>query len=139
MTRGRLAVAAIVVVALIAVGWFEGARFEDEQNDGIESVLRAVGPIDQPALSHFRFQVGLSCLVYERDGNPLALELCWDMAGRLVEAVDRRGGDERRWTLRPNPDAAEHRADIERVRRLARGLYEDARAEALRRLAASRS
>jgi len=135
--RIRLAAVSVLLVVLpaaIGVGRWERSRFAEEENAGLRAVRAAVGPLDQPALRHFRLQEDLTCLVYERDSDELALELCFDGNGRLVEAVDRRGSDAERWSLRPDPDAAAIRVDPDEVRRARERLYDDALAEARRRL-----
>jgi hypothetical protein len=128
-----IALGAVALVVLVLVGRWEGDRFVDEANEGLVAVRDAVGPLDQPALTHFRLDAGLTCLVYERDGKDLALELCFD-SGRLVEAVDRRGAETRRWSLRADPDAAAVFVDPDEIQRIHVRLYEDALAEARRRL-----
>jgi hypothetical protein len=134
----RLAVAAaaalVLLVAAVPVGRWEGARFDGEQNDGIAAVAAAVGPLDQEELTHYRLQDDLTCLVYGRDGDELALELCFDGEGRVVEAVDRRGAEVERWSLRPHPGAAAIRVDPVEVAALRERLEEAALAEARRRL-----
>jgi hypothetical protein len=128
-----VAVCCALLVAAVLVGGWEGDRFRDEMRAGIASVRAVVGPLDNPALTHYRLQDGLTCLVYGRDGNELALELCFDAAGRAVEAVDRRGADVERWSLRPEPDAASIRVDPAQVDRLRTRLYDGALEEAERR------
>lgn len=148
-----VAVAVVAVAAAVPVGRLEGARFDDAQNDGIARVRRAVGPLEQPALSHYRVQiprelpesqiwfemVELTCLIYRRGQNPLALELCFDSQGRLIEAVDRRGGRTRRWSLRSRPEAAKLKEDPNYIFFVWHSFYERVRAEAVKRLEASRS
>ena len=138
MTRRTLAIAVGAVALLVAavpVGRLEGARFDDSQNDGLAAVRREVRLLYQPSLTHYRLDEthGLTCLVYRRGANDLALELCFDGQGRLVEAVDRRGGETKRWSLRPHPNAARIREDPATVENAWRRLVARVRARAVAR------
>jgi hypothetical protein len=99
-------------VALVLVGRWERDHRADEQNAGMQRVLDAVGPLDDPSLKAFRFLRSFQCLLYERNGFELALELCVDEQGRLVEAIDRRAGEPEISSLRDDPG----RATIRRAR-----------------------
>lgn len=121
--RGRrvaaLALAVLAVAALlVAVGRWERQRRADEENAGMAKVLAAIGPLDSPGLSAFRVLTGFQCLLYTRNGNRVALELCADAQGRVVETFDRRGEDPRISSLRDDPSRAEHRVDRAEVDRL---------------------
>ena len=121
MTRRVVVVAVAVLVAaalLIAIGRWERGRHADRQNHGIERVREAVGPLDSPTLKGFRFLAGFQCLVYSRGANELALELCVDRSGRVVEAIDRRSGEPDFWSLREDPTEASVRVDRGEVERL---------------------
>lgn len=111
--RAAVAGAALValVVALVPIGRWERGRHADEQNDGIESVARAIGELDSPTLEGFRFADGFQCLIYRRDARRFALELCVDWEGRAIEGIDRRSGDVRIWALRADPESARVRVD----------------------------
>jgi hypothetical protein len=122
--RAALVAAAAVValVLLVLVGRHEGSRHADEENRGIERVRRLVGPLDSPSPYLYRLLPRFSCLLWKRGSNRLALELCVDREGRVVEAIDRRGGTPRIWSLREDPSAATVRVDRAEVDRLLRKL-----------------
>ena len=122
MTRRRLAslVLAVVAVAalLVAIGRWERSHRAEEQSAGMARVLAAVGRLDNPSLSAFRYLTSFQCLLYRRDGNRVALELCVDVRGRVVEAIDRRSGEPRIWSLRDDPTRSTVRVDRATVDRL---------------------
>jgi hypothetical protein len=103
----------VVLAALIPLGRWEGRRHARHEVAGIRGVLAAIGPLDQRSLDAYRIGVGpgLDCLLYRRGSNPFALELCFDGAGRVVEAYDRRGGSPKIWSLREDPSASSVRID----------------------------
>jgi hypothetical protein len=111
-------VAAVVLAALVPLGRWERSRRADEQNRGMGVVAAAVGPLDSPSLSAFRDNQDFDCLLYERSGNPFALELCVDLQGRLIEAIDRRGDDPEIWSLRDDRGRAIISVDRGEVERL---------------------
>lgn len=117
-------VAAVValLVALAVVGRSEKHSWVDSQLRGMRRVARLVGPLDQRALTGFRVLPAFDCLVYRRGADLLALELCVDRAGRLVVAVDRRGGVRRYYDLHSDPGAASIRLDRAEVDRLLRKM-----------------
>jgi hypothetical protein len=130
-------VATLVVAALlVVVGRWERDRRADEQVAGMRRVLEAVGPLDSPTLKAFRYLTNFQCLLYERKGNPVALELCVDPDGRLVEAIDRRSGDPKISSLRDDPTRSTIHLDRAQVDRLLmlqgvpRRLIEEAHARA---------
>lgn len=117
------ALAATAAVALVLVGRWEGERHADAEVRGMRGVLAAVGPLGNSSLDAFRVSlVPFDCLLYRRGSNPYALELCIDERGRLVEALDRRSGSLRVWSLREDPDASPIRFDRAEVNRLLRRL-----------------
>lgn len=123
MTRRRLLVAAgaalLGLLLLVPVGRWERGHRADEEMDGMRTVLAAVGDLDSPTLRGFRVLANFDCLLYERNRNDFALELCVDDAGRVVEAIDRRGdGDSRIWSLRDDPGSSELRVERSVVNRL---------------------
>lgn len=123
MTRRRLLVAAgaalLGLLLLIPVGRWERGHRADEEMDGMRTVLAAVGDLDSPTLRGFRVLAGFDCLLYERNRNDFALELCVDDEGRVVEAIDRRGGgDPRIWSLRDDPTSSELHVERPVVNRL---------------------
>lgn len=123
-----LAVVLLVAVALVAVARWERARHADRQNAGIERVHAAVGELDGPTLEGFRFLGEFQCLIYGRGGRTFALELCVDWDGRVVEGIDRRGGEVEIWSLREDPERARVRVDRSRFEQLIEGMCTDCRA-----------
>lgn len=123
---GRRAVAALVVVAvvtgIVALGRWERRRQIDEELRGLARLQALVGPLDQRALSGYRVQPGFDCLVYRRGANRFALELCFDRAGRLVEAIDRRSTERHIYSLRSGGAASTIRVDRAEVDRLLRRM-----------------
>jgi hypothetical protein len=115
-----LAVAALVVAGL--VGRWEKHRWVDSQLRGMRLVERLIGPLDQRSLVGYRVLPQFDCLVYRRGADLLALELCVDPQGRLVEAIDRRGGARRYDDLHSDPAAASIRIDRAVVDRLLRKM-----------------
>jgi hypothetical protein len=123
VTRRRLVVAAgaalLGLLLLIPVGRWERGHRADEEMKGMRTVLAAVGDLDSPTLRGFRVLAGFDCLLYERNRNDFALELCVDDEGRVVEAIDRRGGgDPRIWSLRDDPTSSELHVERPVVNRL---------------------
>ena len=122
MTRRRAlgfaAAAVAIALLLVGVGRWEGARHADEEMAGMRGVLSEVGELDDERLSAFRYLANFQCLVYRRGENPLALELCVDANGRLIEAIDRRSGDPEIWSLREEPSRSTIRLDRAQVDRL---------------------
>ena len=112
--------AVLAAALLVAVGRWERSHRAEEQVEGMRTVLAAVGPLDSPALKAFRYLEQFQCLLYERAGNPVALELCFDPRGRLVEAIDRRGDEPEIWSLRDDPARSTIVADRAEVERLLR-------------------
>ncbi len=122
--RASLAIAAAIVVlaALVAVGRWERQRQIHSQVRGMASVEALVGRLDNRSLSGFRVLPAFDCLVYRRGTNPFALEVCFDRAGRLFEAIDRRQVKRRIYSLRFEPTASTIRADRAEVDRLLRKM-----------------
>src|SRR5690348_1961312 len=92
--------ALLVLVGLVVLGRWERQRQVDSQIRGMDRIRALVGPLDQPSLSAYRVLPGFDCLLYDRRGNPYALELCVDRAGRVVEAFDRRAAQRHVYSLR---------------------------------------
>jgi hypothetical protein len=113
------ALAALLIAgALVVVGRLEARRHADGQNDGIARVRHSVGALDSSSLSGFRILSTFQCLTYRRGPTRLALELCVDSSGRVIEAIDRRSGEPRYWSLREDPERARvtvDRAEVERL------------------------
>ena len=95
--------AVVVLAVLVVVGRHEGTRHARQENRKIEAIRRLVGPLDSRSLDAYRLLPQFSCLLYERDGNRFALELCVDAQGRVVEAIDRRSRTPRIASLREAP------------------------------------
>jgi hypothetical protein len=121
-----VAAAAVALTAvLVAVGRWEGNRHADEEQRGMRRVLAAIGPLDNPTLSMYRYHVGFGfdCLLYKRGSNRFALEVCFDGAGRVIETIDRRGaGDPKISTLREDPGESDLRIDRALANRLLKRL-----------------
>jgi hypothetical protein len=119
--RRRLVWAAVLVaalaVALVAIGRWERSHRGRVQSRGLAHVLAAVGRIDSPTLAAYRHFGDFDCLLYRRGRNPFALELCFDPAGRVVEAIDRRGSEPRIWSVRDDPTTSSVRVDRALVNR----------------------
>lgn len=113
-----LSLAVLVVVAFVLVGSWERDHRAEAEVRGMREVLEAVGPLDAPTLSGFRYFQNFQCLAYRRGRNRLALEICVDGAGRVVEAYDRRSGGRRIWSLRDDPTRSTLRVDRQEVDRL---------------------
>jgi hypothetical protein len=111
-----------VAVSVAAVGRWERRRYVDQQLRGLARVERLVGPLDQRSLVGYRVLPLFDCLVYRRGANLLALELCVDRAGRLVEAADRLGRTRRYFSLRADPSDSAIRVDRTEVDRLLRRM-----------------
>ena len=121
MTRRHAVAAAVGVLALLAlvpVGIWERGHRADDEVAGMRRVLAAVGPLDNPSLTAFRYFNTFQCLVYRRSGVRLALEICFDGDGRLIEAIDRRSGKPAIWSLRDDPTRSTIRVDRVEVDRL---------------------
>jgi hypothetical protein len=128
----RLEVAAaavlLVAVALVAVARWERTRHADRENAGIERVRAAIGDLDGPTLEGFRFLEEFQCLIYGRNGRTLALELCVDWEGRVVEGIDRRGDEVEIWSLREDPARARVRVDRGEFEEVVSAMCEDCEA-----------
>jgi hypothetical protein len=121
LTRRRaaaVALAAAAVVLLLLVGRWERSQHADEEVRGMRSVLREIGSLGGPALARFRYLPRFQCLLYARGGDVVALELCVDADGRVVEAIDRRDAPPKIWSLRDDPTRSSLRVDRGLVDRL---------------------
>lgn len=131
MSRRIVAVLAVVLVAalaVVAVGRAERTRHADVENDGIERVYSAVGDLEGPTLAGFRFATEFQCLIYRRESRTFALELCADWEGRVIEAIDRRGGETEIWSLREDPERARVRLDRSEFERVVSTMCDDCEA-----------
>lgn len=116
------AVAFVLLIVAIPVGRWEDGRAATRAQRGIDGVRALVGPdLVGPRLTAIALALpSLTCLVYERESYIYALELCYDQAGRLVQAVDASRGEARYWSVAYRPSRARVRidpAEIERARR----------------------
>ena len=111
-----LVVGALVVLAV--VGRWEKHRWVDAQVRGQERIVKLVGPLDQRQLVGFRVLPQFDCLVYRRGAELLALELCVDGRGKLIEAIDRRGGARHYYDLESDPGATTVQLDRSEIDRL---------------------
>jgi hypothetical protein len=118
-TRWLLAFGALAValLALIPIGRWEARRHVRHELAGIQRVLRAIGPYDQPSLDAYRKNVitGVDCLLYRRGANRFALEFCFDSAGRVLEGYDRRGASPKIWSVRETPESSTIHVDRPRL------------------------
>jgi hypothetical protein len=120
-----LAAAAVaVLVALVFVGRWEGDRHARAEIRAMQRTFEAVGRLDNPTLDAYRIDIDsrFDCLLYRRGSDRLALELCFDRRGRLVEAIDRRSGKPKIASLREDPGASTIRVDRAEVVRLLKRL-----------------
>jgi hypothetical protein len=120
-----VALAAVVaLVTLLFVGRWEGRRHARSEIAGMRHTLAVVGPLDNRTLDAYRIDIDsrFDCLIYKRGTERLALELCFDRKGRLVEAIDRRSGKPKISSLREDPGASTIRVDRAEVVRLLRRL-----------------
>jgi hypothetical protein len=108
----RIAIGAVLMALVAAaVGNWERARRADEQSAGMRRVVETVGSLDSPEFRGYRILANFQCLVYERERNDFALEICVDADGRVVEAIDRRDGTPKVWSLRDDPTRSDVRVD----------------------------
>ena len=117
--QAEIVLAALAVAAvLVAVARWERTRHADEQMVGMRRTVQAVGPLDSPDLVGFRYFPHFQCLAYRRPQHRIALELCVDPDGRVIETIDRRSGEPVIWSLREDPTASEVRVSRPTVDRL---------------------
>jgi hypothetical protein len=112
--------ACVVLVVVVLIGRWEADRRAETQSRGMARMVARVGSLDDQTLDAFRYLGAFQCLVYGRNGNPVALELCVDSAGRVVETIDRTGPEPRIWSLRDDPERSTVRVDRAEVDRLLR-------------------
>ena len=99
-----IGLAAVLALALlVAVGRWEEHRAARTEMAGMRSVLAAIGgDIDSPRLSGYRYGPP-DCLAYHDKTMLLALQLCFDSEGRLIQSVDRRPEQPRYSSLEYEP------------------------------------
>jgi hypothetical protein len=120
-----LALAAIAALAvLVVVGRWEERHHAHSELAGMRKTLALVGSLDNNTLTAYRINVDnrFDCLIYKRGANRLALELCFDRTGRLVETIDRRSGSPTISSLREDPAASTIRFDWAEIVRLLKRL-----------------
>jgi hypothetical protein len=102
--RVSIGVAALAAFALLVfVGRWEQRRAAREEMAGMRTVVAAIGgKIVTPTLTGYRIGPP-DCLSYHDRHTLLALQLCFDAEGRLVEAVDRRPEQPRYYSLEYKP------------------------------------
>lgn len=98
---------AAALVALIPLGRLERARAGDEARAGIAATRSLIGP-DFLSIPPERYYTSgsLVCLLYSLAGRTYSVSLCFDRAGRLVEATDARAGEPSFWSIRADPSLA---------------------------------
>lgn len=108
MSRGAVALlaSALFLAALVPLGRWERDRARAQQASAMRGLLELAGPELRKRLSATRVGYGFDCLLYRRGDKPFAIELCFDPSGRIVAAVDRRGGSPIFWSLRGDAEVA---------------------------------
>jgi hypothetical protein len=105
------AAAAVMLVAVGAVGRVERSRWIRIQNQGIAAVRASVAS-RFPHPSAWRGSPNFTCLIWRTSNHPYGRELCYAPSGAIIEAIER---SPRRnpivWTVRPEPTAARNRDD----------------------------
>jgi hypothetical protein len=114
-----IAVAALAAIALlVAVGRWEERRAARKEMTGMRTVLTAIGGnIVSPRLSGYRFGPP-DCLAYHDRVMLLALQLCFDPQGRLIQAVDRRPDQPVYYSLEYKPTLSTIRFPRKRIDQL---------------------
>jgi hypothetical protein len=112
-------VAVLALLALlVAVGRWEEHRAARKEMAGMRIVLAAIGgDISSPRLSGYRFGPP-DCLAYHDRVMLLALQLCFDSQGRLIETVDRRPDQPRYSSLEYEPSLSTIRFPRSRIDKL---------------------
>lgn len=108
----------VLAIVFVLVGRWERSHALDHQLAGIARVRQLVIGSTPDA---YRLTPTFACLLYRRGIDKYALELCYDLHGRLVEAIDRRKIDPTFWDISYEPAAARIHVP---PRRLARELRE---------------
>ena len=102
--RAALVLAAAIVVVLVValLGRRERKDANRKQVAGIVAVASRVG-LKTP--SAYRLTGFADCLLYSEQGDPYALEVCYDTSGRAIQAIDRYPREETRiWSVRYDPE-----------------------------------
>lgn len=136
MSRKSLARSLVVAIALcvmlVLVGRWERERAGRRAVAGIAAVRAVVGtPFAAGEAKAFLRGDRLTCLLYTRGRRLLGVSLCYDDAGRLVEATDAREGEPKVWTVRMDRELARERIDPRRVQAVVDALSLHATLEAV--------
>ncbi|MFL5935870.1 MAG: hypothetical protein ACJ744_15930 [Gaiellaceae bacterium] len=125
MTLRRLGIGVTLVAVfalLVAVGRWEERRAANKELAGMRIVVDAIGgDIRSSRLAGYRYGPP-DCLAYHDHLMLLALQLCFDAQGRLVETVDRRPDQPRYSSLEYKPSLSTirfPRPEIEKVLQVA--------------------
>jgi len=114
-----IVIAIVAALALlVAVGRWEQHRAAKNEMAGMRTVLAAIGgDIRSPRLSGYRYGPP-DCLAYHDKTMLLALQLCFDPDGRLIQSVDRRPEQPRYSSLEYEPSLSTIRFPRARIDRL---------------------
>jgi hypothetical protein len=121
LRRAVLALAAVVVAVLLLalLGRHERASANSYEQRGVRATSELTTG-KRP--SAYRLTAFADCLLYPVDGDPYALELCFDRSGRLIEAIDRHQRSHTRiWSVRYHPS-------LSPVRRAPAALFHELKA-----------
>lgn len=99
--------AAAALVALVPLGRLERDRAGEEAAAGIAATRSLVGANLLSTIPERYFtSEPLVCLLYSLAGRTYSVSLCFDPAGRLVEATDARTSEASVWSVRADPGLA---------------------------------
>lgn len=85
-----LALAVATAAALVGIGRWQENRDVRRENADMARLFTLAAKQRIP--DGWRIDGSFRCLLYRLGANPFAYELCFDPAGALVEAIDRRSG-----------------------------------------------
>jgi hypothetical protein len=124
-----IAVAAVLLAALVAVGRWERSRHARSENARMAAVFRlaTVDGLNSRLLDGYRLSNPYDCLLYHPPGKPLetsAYEVCFDAHGRLVQTIDRDSGTAQIGSLLEQPSLATLRVPVRSILQIfvSRGL-----------------
>jgi hypothetical protein len=83
------AVLGVLLVACMPLGRWQAQRATAAERQRIERIAAEVGPLAARMPTAYRLAT-YDCLLYPVARDAYALELCFDLRGRIVEAIDRR-------------------------------------------------
>lgn len=78
----------VLAIACIPLGRWQAQRAVVADRHRIEHIADMVGPLSSRTPTAYRLAM-YDCLLYPIGHDVYALELCFDLHGRLVEAIDR--------------------------------------------------